>query len=82
MQSGLNSDCLRKAMSCFLPGYCVLELYAVKSPFSHGEKSQIDFAVIEEIIRAKISASMSEWVLLVCDIIANLLLTDPSMIYH
>jgi hypothetical protein len=65
-----------------LPGYCVPELYAVKRPFSRGEKSQIDFAVIEEIIRAEISASMSERALLVHDIIANLLLTDLGMIYR
>lgn len=67
MLSGLDSDRLRKAVSWVLPGYCVPELYAVERPFSRAEKSQIDFAAIEEIIRAEISA--------------NLLLTDPDMIY-
>jgi hypothetical protein len=59
------------------PGHCVPELYAVKRVFSHGEKIQIDFAAIEKIIGAEISASMSERALLVRDIVANLLLTDP-----
>ena len=63
-----------------MPRYCILELYAVNRPFSHGEKSQIDFTVIKDIIRAENSASMSEWAILVCDIVANLLLTDSSMI--
>lgn len=80
MRSGLNSDRLR--MCPVLPGYCVPELYAVERPFSHGEKSQIDFTVIEEIIRAEISASMSERALLVHDIVTNLLLTDLGIIYH
>jgi len=64
-------------MSCFLPGYCVPELYAAERPFSHGEKIQINFAVIEKIIRAEISASMSQQALPVHDIVASLLLTDP-----
>ena len=73
--SGLDSDRLRKAVSCVLsvsarfelhlPGHCVPELYAVKRVFSHGEKIQIDFSAIEKIIGAEISASMSERALLV-----------------
>ena len=58
------------------------ELYAVERPFSRGENSQIDCVAIQEIIRAEIYASMSEQTLRVRDIVANLLLTDPSMIYH
>ena len=58
----------------------VYRIYAAKRPFSHGEKSQINFSVIEEIIGAESSASMSEWALSVHDIVANLLLTDPVMI--
>jgi acyl carrier protein len=79
-QSGLDSFRLRKAVSCVLPGYSVPELYAVEKPFSRGEKGQVDFAIIEEIIKAENSSSMSEWALLVRDIVANLLLTDPGMI--
>lgn len=79
-ESGLDSSRLRKTISRILPGYGVPELYAVEKPFSRGEKGQIDFAAIEDIIKAQNSSSMSEQALLVRDIVANLLLTDPGMI--
>jgi acyl carrier protein len=79
-QSGLDSNRIRKAVSRVLPGYGVPELYAIEKPFSRGDKGQIDFAAIEEIIKAENSSNMSERALLVRDIVANLLLTDPGMI--
>ena len=79
-RSGLDFDHFRKVVFCVLPGYCVPELYAAKRPFSHGEKSQIKFTAIEQIIGAENSASMSEWAVFVRDIVANLLLIDPGMI--
>lgn len=79
-ESGLDSSRLRRTISRVLPGYGVPELYAVEKPFMRGEKGQIDFAAIEEIIKAQNSSSMSEQALLVRDIVANLLLADPGMI--
>jgi len=79
-QSGLDSIRLKRAVSRVLPGYGVPELYAVDGPLSRSEKGQIDFAAIEQIIQAENSSSMSERALLVRDIVANLLLTDPAMI--
>ena len=79
-QAGLDSTRLKRAVSRVLPGYSVPELYAVEKPLSRGEKGQIDFAAIEQIIKAENSSSMSEQALLVRDIVANLLLTDPGMI--
>jgi acyl carrier protein len=79
-RSGLDSTRLKKAVSLVLPGYGVPEMYAVERPFSRGDKGQIDFAAIEEIIKTENSSSMSEQALLVRDIVANLLLTDPGVI--
>lgn len=79
-ESGLDSSRLRKTISRVLPGYGVPELFAVEKPFDRGEKGQIDFAAIEAIIKAQNSSNMSENALLVRDIVANLLLTDPGMI--
>ena len=55
-------------------------LYAFEKPFSRGDDGQIDFAVMEQIIKAENSSNMSERALLVRDIVANLLLTDPGVI--
>ncbi|KZP11554.1 AMP-dependent synthetase and ligase [Athelia psychrophila] len=79
-ESGLDAARLRKTMSRVLPGYGIPEMYAVEKKFERGEKGQIDFAAIEAIIKAQNSSSMSEQALLVRDIVANLLLTDPGMI--
>lgn len=62
------------------PGYGIPELLSIEKPFDRSDKGQIDFAAIEQIIKAQNSSSMSEHQLLVCDIVANLLLADPGMI--
>ncbi|KAF7975489.1 hypothetical protein HWV62_9405 [Athelia sp. TMB] len=79
-ESGLDAARLRRTISRVLPGYGVPELYAVERPFARGEKGQIDFAAVEAIVKAQNSSSMSEQALLIRDIVANLLLTDPGMI--
>jgi hypothetical protein len=79
-QSGLDPGHLRKAISFVLPGYSVPELYAVEKPFPREGNGQIDFTAIEEIIQAENCSNMSERALLVRDILANLLVADPTII--
>lgn len=76
-KSGLDSLRLPKTISRVLLCYRVPELYTVERPFACGEKGQIDFGAIEEIIKAQNSESMSEQAPFVRNIIAGLL-TDSG----
>ena len=79
--SGLESSELKDAMSRILPGYAIPDpLHVLPGKLQTTESGGVDFAAMESEIAQINASAMTEQALLLRDIIANLLLADPTKI--